>query len=310
VQNPAQPTVKNASSQAIPLLLDAPGTRDWLVTSDATRHPVRIWPVDQPRAVAVYLHGIEGHSLWFAPTTAVLNKAGVTVYGPDRRGAGESAEPSGDVSSYKVLVRDLVEQLRQIAQRHPGVPIFLVANCWGAKVGVAAAAETGKLIAGIVMISPAVATQVDVAFLTKLKIGLDYLLNGGRSYFDIPLTPQHFTDNPPYLQFIADDPLRLKKATARFFIESLKLTRAARNAAPALQMPVLILQSGRDAIVDLPGIEGWFASIGSKDKTMRIFTSAAHSLDFEAEPAEYQNLLASWITSRAAQPSQTTGVAG
>jgi alpha-beta hydrolase superfamily lysophospholipase len=268
-----------------------------IVTSDGIAHPVRFWGANPGSPIAVYLHGIEGHSQWFENTALELNKQGIAVYAPDRRGAGLSAQASGDISSYKRLVDDIGEIVQEIVRRHPGSPIFLIGNCWGGKLALTlAGADQGKLIKGLILTSPAVATQVDVTFGTKLKIALSYLF-GGRRYFDIPLTPEHFTDNPPYLEYVAGDPLRLKRATARFFVQSLMLTAACKRASRSLPIPVLVVQSGRDAIVHLQRLQRWFSTIGSADKTLKIFTSAAHSLDFEANPTEYQMLLADWINS-------------
>jgi alpha-beta hydrolase superfamily lysophospholipase len=262
---------------------------------------MRLWQAERPGPLAIHLHGIEGHSRWFESTALALRQAGISTCAIDRRGAGKSGGTAGDVSSYRRLVDDVEELLPQLLTLKQIQPtaLFLIGNCWGAKVAVVAATN-GRLpsLSGFIVTSPAWVTQVDASLFTKLKIGLNYLF-GGRGCFDIPLTPQHFTDNPPYLSYVSADQLRLKQATARFFVESLKLTRACRRDLPKLTMPVLILQSGRDAIVDLKGIDQWFSFVGSGDKTLKIFTSAAHSLDFEADQAQYQECLSSWIQSRA-----------
>ncbi|HEY9789502.1 MAG TPA: alpha/beta fold hydrolase [Candidatus Obscuribacterales bacterium] len=301
---------ENAAAQVpggIPGNLVSSSITQQIVTSDGIAHPVRFWAAQAGAPIAVYLHGIEGHSQWFEDTAVALNKQDIAVYAPDRRGAGLSSQPAGDIGSYTRLVDDIGEIVQEIIRRHPGSPIFLIGNCWGGKVALTlAGSDQGKQIKGLILTSPAVATQVDVTFGTKLKIALSYLL-GGRSYFDIPLTPEHFTDNPPYLEYVASDPLRLKRATARFFVQSLILTAACKRASLRLKVPVLVLQSGRDAIVHLKRLEGWFSTIGSADKTLKIFTSAAHSLDFEANPTEYQMLLASWINTRASQPLHRAG---
>ena len=300
VGNVIDRTAKTSPSASSPDQATETASCQWLVTTDGSEHLVRFWDGEPGAPVVIYLHGIEGHSRWFEPTALFLNKQGITVAAIDRRGAGASKETRGDIAAYKRLVDDADELLCQIAQHYPGCPLFLAANCWGAKVGIVVAGrrDIGKRLQGMVLTSPAVATQVVVSLGTKLRIGLDYLLGGGLHYFAIPLTVQHFTDNPAYLEFIENDQLRLTEATARFFVESLKLTRACRQAAPLLRLPVLVMQSGRDAIVQMNGLQQWFKSVGSSDKTLKIFTSAAHSLDFEADPTDYQGLLAQWIVAR------------
>jgi acylglycerol lipase len=281
-----------------------------IVTRDGVAHPLRVWAAGPAAPTVIYLHGIEGHSRWFENTALALNKAGIAVWAPDRRGAGESSQPSGDIASYRRFVDDIIEVIQEIAHRQPNSPIFLLGNCWGGKVAVTL---TGNMahpaipaIKGLVLTCPAVATQVDVSLVTKLKIGLSYL-TGGRHYFDIPLRPEHFTEYSPFLAYISDDSRRLRQATARFFVQSLMLTRACRLATPKLRLPVLVLQSGCDAIVNVSRLQGWFKRIGSADKTLKIFTSAAHSLDFEPNPTEYQRLLCDWINMRATRSGVKVG---
>src|SRR5208283_4468343 len=132
-----------------------------------------------------------------------LAQKGVTTYAADRRGAGASKEPRGHIRHHMQFITDLEELLNNVGQRHPAAKLFIVANCWGGKVALTVASrEQKRRIAGIVLTSPAVAVQVDFDLLTKGNIVLDYLFGGGTGYFDIPLTPRQFTDNPAYLQYV------------------------------------------------------------------------------------------------------------
>ena len=275
---------------------------EWLQTSDGVQHFTRAWLAGQSGPVCFYLHGIEGHSRWFEETALALNERGISVYALDRRGAGASKEHRGHIGDYRRMVKDVEELIEVVRSRHPGSAVVLVGNCWGAKVAVTVAAQAQKTgtVQALVLTSPAVAVQVDVTPMTKLQIGLNFLF-GTKKYFDIPLTPEHFTDNPIYLEYIASDRLRLKQATASFFVNSLMLTRACKRAGRLLSMPVLVLQSGRDEIVRVQSIKQWFDTISSSDKTLKIFTSAAHSLDFDAAAPEYQQTLSNWITDRVKQ---------
>lgn len=288
----------------------------WVKTSDGTEHLMRFWAntydlgdanANPNRAagttappIIFYLHGIEGHGRWFEETAVILAQQGILTYAPDRRGAGASKEIRGHITNYERLVSDVDELLMYVAQRHPGSSIFIMGNCWGGKVGLTSAGrDNGQLVKGLILTSPAVSVRVDVPFGDKILMGVNYLFGGGKGYFDIPLKPEHFTDNPTYLDYITNDQARLTKATASFFLESLKLTGACKAASEQMKIPLLILQSGLDLIVDVDKVEGWFNSLGSSDKTLKFFTSAAHSLDFEAEAEQYQSLLADWVLAHA-----------
>jgi len=261
----------------------------------------RLWLGEEGEPVVVYLHGIEGHGQWFEQTAIRLNHLGMTIYALDRRGAGRNAEDRGHIKSYRQLLADLTALIGQIGLRHRQSPIFLLGNCWGAKMAtVLAAAEPGARLAGLVLTSPALAVKVDLDLASKLKIAWCWL-TGSRRRFPIPLSPEMFTDNEPYLEFIRQDPLRLTEATASFYVESLKLTRLAGDAAARLRLPVLILQAGQDRIVDLDGVRKWFGRVASSDKTLEIFPWAAHSLDFDARAGEYAAVLSAWLSARKAR---------
>ncbi|MBX9952470.1 MAG: lysophospholipase [Candidatus Obscuribacterales bacterium] len=257
-------------------------------------------------AVALYLHGIEGHAEWFANTAAVLNAAGITVYAPDRRGAGLNSAERGHVDNYKILVDDLEFFLNLVAERHPGLPLFLIGNCWGAKVAAVVAAETHKWstagrkprLDGLVLICPAIKTKPDLGFSQKLSIALA-LLSGKdalRQQIPIPLTTAMFTDNHIFLDYIERDPLRLTSASKAFYFASFVLSLKSARVAPAIKIPTLILQSDNDAIVDVPGIEAWFSKINHQEKKYKKYLGAAHSMDFDRRQfIEYARDLAQWI---------------
>jgi alpha-beta hydrolase superfamily lysophospholipase len=269
-------------------------------TSDGAQHFLRVWSVDSPQAAVIYLHGIEGHGRWFEETAITMQSNQIVVYAPDRRGAGASKERRGHLDNYDRLVRDIEECVMYVKQRHAGVPVFLVANCWAAKAAILVAAGGRVPLTGLVMTSPAVSVKVDVDFKTKVLIALSYFV-GSKDYFDIPLASEDFTDNAAYLFYIDGDPLRLRQATASFFIESLRLTSACLKASTKLTLPVLVLQSVRERIVNVEEIKTWFTTVSSADKELIMFENAAHSLDFAAEPdaGDYRRVLNDWLSKKA-----------
>ncbi|MBS1954050.1 MAG: alpha/beta fold hydrolase [Cyanobacteria bacterium SZAS-4] len=270
----------------------------------------RVWPGRASFPVAVYLHGIEGHSQWFQNTARVLSRNGIGVYAPDRRGAGLNNKERGHLSSYKALLADIEIILRLVAVENAGKPIILIGNCWGGKPAAVLASSDYKStdgaplpsIAGLILICPAIHTKVDFDWRTKLDIGMSVL--GGdqrsRASLDIPIEPTMFTQDPTYLEFIKKDPLRLLKATKRFFFEQFLLTLKAKSASDKLLLPTLLIESGKDEIVDVAALDRWFARVKAADTHKKIFSEAAHSIEFDPIWFEqYCQLLVEWIGARA-----------
>lgn len=270
--------------------------------SDGASLSYRHWAGLPGRPVIVHLHGIEGHSQWLEPTANILNEMGMTVYAPDRRGSGLNNAYRGHMPNYQQILFDIKEML-VIAANEKG-PLFLVGNCWGAKPAVVLISQwqKGSLqlppIKGLILTSPALITKADLTFPQKIKVAIKWLI-GVKSVIPIPLTPEMFTDNKPYLDFITNDPKRLTHATAHFFANTFFLTEMAKRMAGNIQLPVLVLQAGRDEIVNLPAIENWFSKVAAKDKTFKLFPWMSHSLDFDVKADEYIATLTNWINEHA-----------
>src|SRR4029450_7444415 len=118
----------------------------------------------------------------------------------------------------------------------------------------------------------------------------------------IPLTPELYTANPPYLDFIRADPLRRLEATTRFFWEPPRLDRQRRRASTDLTLPVLLLQGEDDKMFDVPKTRRWFARLGGEDKPSRAYAGAGHPLDFEPDRAQYLADLMAWLSALAGSP--------
>jgi acylglycerol lipase len=308
------PDLKNLASISLPaslpaeVLYRAPAI-EFVRAADDFELAYRYWPGKTGQCVVLYLHGIEGHSQWFENTASVLNERGMTIYAVDRRGSGLNSRDRGHMASYKDFLDDNEILLASIADRHKGQPLVLMGNCWGAKAAAIIASHDYRSVsgrpqvalAGLVLTNPAIKTKVDFNLKTKLKIAY-YSLRGDRHAFNrlpIPLTTDMLTDNPTYVSYIEEDPLRLTEATAQFYVETFKLTLLAQSKAKHLGLPLLILQSGKDQIVDVQALEKWYARCRSSRKFWRLFPEAAHSLDFDSRCwQEYVDVLTAWLSER------------
>jgi acylglycerol lipase len=269
----------------------------WVAADDRRELFYRYWSGKALAPVLVYLHGIEGHSAWFGPTAEKLAANGFHLYAPDRRGAGMNSEERGHLGSFQVFLQDIRNFLRFVKTEHPGSPLFLLGNCWGAKAAILLCGEGTLPVDGLILTSPALKTLVDVDFRTKLQIARAYITQS-RETFELPLTPEMFTKQPDYVRFIADDALRMTRATASFLVETLKLRWLAQRSAKKVELPLLIFQAGHDEIADTAYGDMWFRKAASKDKTLKFYGDSAHTIDFDLCADDYVNVLADWVRRR------------
>jgi alpha-beta hydrolase superfamily lysophospholipase len=261
----------------------------------------RAFAPDGPaRGALVYLHGIQSHGGWYVETAAELARRGYAVYLTDRRGSGESLALRGDFKDPAQLVADVRRFVRLARHEHPDTPVVLVGGCWGARPALAYALEYPYDLAGLALIGPALKAKVDLEPAEKRAVISGRLLEPERK-IRIPLEPEMFTENPPYLEFIRNDPLSLHEVTARFYFEqSLWDRRLLANGE--LSMPVLLMQAGRDPIVDGEGVRLWFEQLQAPSKRFVRYPDFGHILDFEPERERYWDDLSAWLDEVVAQP--------
>jgi acylglycerol lipase len=261
-----------------------------------------------PWAVVVFLHGIASHAGWFGETAADLNAGGVAVYGPDRRGSGRSGGPRGHLDRYERALDDVEEMLRLVSSDHGGTPVFLAGSSWAAKLAVVYAGLRPGPLWGLLLLGPGLVAEVKLSPARLVQVVVGHVI-APMAYLPIPLTPELYTANPPYLDFIRADPLRRLEATAQFFWETARLDRRRRRASAGLALPLLVLQGEDDAMVDVAGTRRWFERLGVEDKTYVAYPGAGHTLDFEPDRGRYVADLLGWLSARvsAGSPGRTGG---
>jgi alpha-beta hydrolase superfamily lysophospholipase len=252
-----------------------------------------------PWAVVVFLHGIASHGGWFGETAGDLVERGVAVYAPDRRGSGRSGGPRGHLARYGRALDDVEEVVRLVADEHKGTPVFLAASSWAAKLAIVYAALRPAPLCGLVLLGPGLTPGVNLSPARQAKVVVGHLV-APMAHLPIPLTPELYTANPPYLDFIRADPLRLLEATAQFFWETARLDRRRRRASARLSLPLLVLQGQDDAMIDVPKTRRWFERLGIEDKTYRAYPGAGHTLDFEPDRSRYLADMLAWLSARVA----------
>jgi acylglycerol lipase len=277
---------------------DGDAERRFLVAGDGVRLHCLHWRSrpSPPSAVLVFLHGIASHAGWFAETAADLNRHGVEVYGPDRRGSGRSGGPRGHLDRYELALDDLEQLIRLVAAEQPRVPVFLAASSWAAKLGVVYAAQRPGPLGGLLLLGPGLLPRVNLAPWRRVVVVGGHLVRP-LARLPIPLTPELYTTNPPYREFIRADPLRLLEATTQFFWETARLDRRRPTAAARLELPVLLLQGEADQMMDVPATRRWFEGLGGDHNTYRAYPGAGHTLDFEPDRSRYLDDLLSWLSS-------------
>ena len=225
-----------------------PRPEEMLVMPDGARLPLRIWRPDGPqRFVVLALHGLGDHGGNFLMEGGpLLNAGGALVYAYDQRGFGWTAN-RGYWPGSDTLVSDARQALALIRARHPGLPVFLLAESMGGAVALALA--PGE-VAGIILSSPALwgGPYLNGFLRGMVRVGSHML-----GPLALPASAPNITasDNQAALLRFSRDPLTLREVRIDLVAGVVELMDRAVAALPncCRAVPSLIMIGGNDQVV-------------------------------------------------------------
>lgn len=220
---------------------------------------------------------------------------------PDRRGSGKNASDRGHAPSARRLIDDVHEAMSWLRERSGVDHVHLIGVSWGGKLALAAHVAEPGATASLSLIAPGLFPIIDVTFSQKLRIAVA-LLFGRRRCFPIPLgEPSLFTDVAERQEYIRDDTLSVREATASFFWASRRLDGAMRVARVARPAPLRVFLAERDRIIRNAATRAWVRSLdGWPARGVVEYAGAAHTLEFEPSETPFISDLVEWITLGAA----------
>jgi alpha-beta hydrolase superfamily lysophospholipase len=243
---------------APPMLAD-----ETIVMADGAALPLEIWrPTDRapdakPAAVILALHGFNDYSNAFEAPAQVWATRGIQTYAYDQRGFGRAPQPGlwpGD----ERLVADLRAAARLVADRHPGVPLYILGESMGgAVVAAAAVSPDPPAAAGLILVAPAVWGRETQG---PLQSGLLWL--GAHTVPWMKLTGEGLniqpSDNIAMLRALGRDPLVIKATRIDTIYGLVGLMDRAWEAAPRLgRGPTLLLYGAREEVIPEDAALAW-----------------------------------------------------
>jgi alpha-beta hydrolase superfamily lysophospholipase len=253
-------------------------------------------PVGSSKGTIVFIHGIQSHGGWYETSCKKFAQAGYRVLFLDRRGSGLNEVSRGDSPSFRTLLDDLKEFLQYQRKEIAGsTPLILGAISWGGKIAFGLEIRMANLVDGFILLAPGFCPKVHPTRKERFFIALGSLF-APRRLFNIPLNdPELFTSNPVAQKFLKEDPLALRKATARFLLDSVRLDFYLRIFRTKISMPILLLIAGQDKIIDNEKTIAFVKRFASGSLTIKEYPEAHHTFEFEPEPQKYIEEIEEWL---------------
>jgi acylglycerol lipase len=254
----------------------------------------RAWTPEQPKAVVVLAHGLHEHSGRYAHVAERLNRSGYAVHTLDHAGHGRSGGTKGNVGSMAGVLDDF-DRLRRTAQeQHPGLPLVVLGHSMGGLIaidylvskgqeGVAALAVSGAAVDT----SSAGGVQRRLApVIGRLAPNLGVLLLGA----------DNVSRDPAVVKDYEHDPLNHNgKVRARTGAEMLLSVERVVDGLPRITVPTLVMHGSEDKLVPVAGSRLIEETIGSPDKTLKIYDGLYHEIFNEPEQDQVLDDLVAWL---------------
>jgi alpha-beta hydrolase superfamily lysophospholipase len=204
---------------------------------------VRIWPHPDAARVVVLSHGYGEHIGRYEHVAAALVERGAVVYGPDHLGHGESAGERVLIADFEHVVEDLHAVVRLARERHPELPVVLVAHSMGGLIGARYAQLHGRELAGLVLSAPSIGLAPVLApVLVQLPEGTELP--------DDPIDPTVLSRDLSVGEAYANDPLVWHGGWKRTTLSALHDVNEALDAGPGFgELPVLYIHGEVDQLV-------------------------------------------------------------
>ena len=255
-------------------------------------------PQQTIRGRVLLVHGVSEHGGRYEHVMRALAERGIASVIGDHRGHGRNATLLGYSPDLQILADDVHRFRRRLRALTGAGPLSLWGHSMGGLVSLLHLAEAQEHYDSAVLASAAATIPDHIP---------DWLIRAAPQLARrVPKLgvlrhshPEWLTRDEKVLAATATDPLvyrgRMRAATGAAI---LKAMRRVGSLLQAIRLPVLITHGDDDHIVPVRAAYELEKSIGSRDKTLRIFDGWRHELHNEIDRASYIRDVINWIESR------------
>ena len=281
-------------------------------TDDQLNLVLQSWLPESPRGVIVIIHGLAEHGGRYQETAAALSAAGWAVYAGDLRAHGLSPDIPGagrvHVERFTDYFRDVEAFIAEARNNHEGLPLFILGHSMGGLISISFVLERPQGIDGAIISSPALGIHPDSkppAWL-KMMVGLLSVI-APRLRVASDLDTQLISRDPEVVQAYMDDPLVSEKVSVRWYREFTRAIKRANQAAVTLKVPMLLMQSGSDRLVDPDATSNWAEATPDGRVDFVVWEGLYHEMFNEPENEKVRQRTLSWLDSQMSRSRAAMG---
>ncbi|ASR02401.1 alpha/beta hydrolase [Gordonia rubripertincta] len=249
-------------------------------------------PEGDPRGVVVIAHGLAEHGRRYGHVAQRLVDAGYLVAIPDHIGHGRSGGKRMRLRRFAEFTDDLDTVIAHVSD--DALPTFLIGHSMGGCIALDYALDHQEKLDGLILSGAAVLPGDD---LSPLAVKVAPVL--GRIAPGLPttaLSSSSISRDPAVVADYDADPLVSRgKIPAGLGGAMIATMQSFPERLPSLQLPVLVMHGGADALTDPRGSELVDRLAGSEDKTLVIYDDLFHEIFNEPEQDVVLDEVVSWL---------------
>lgn len=277
----------------------APASLQPFTASDGENLAVYDWPLEsgaRRRGTVLLVHGLGEHAGRYGHVARQLNAWGFAVRAYDQYGHGQSGGPRGGLNHPQRLIEDLADLVDATRKRMPaGEPLIVLGHSLGGLVVARFASLRLRPVDGVVLSSPALNAGLSgfQQFLVRTLVRVAPQLRVGNG-----LDVQALSHDPAVVADYQSDPLNHDRIGARLGQFLAEAGPATLAAAPAWQVPTLLLWAGADRLVRPAGSEAFAAAAPPAVVEAQAFPTLYHEIFNELDAAPVFARLGQWLDRR------------
>ncbi len=268
-----------------------------LRSADQTALTVRrVRPRGEVRARLGWVHGVAEHGGRYLPTLRALAERGFESAIVDLRGHGGSAGRRVHLLSFDEYLDDVEALLDHLGDSGDS-PLFALGHSMGGLVLTRTLQERRHALPplrGAVLLSPFFGLSMQLPIWKEVAgRALSRLL----PWFAMPtdLDVAALSKDPAVGEAYLSDPHISKKATARWYTETVSQLPQALQGAEAFDLPLLMMHGEEDGLTCVESAKTFYGRVPSADKELRLWPGLRHELLNEVEREQVLEHLVAWL---------------
>lgn len=209
---------------------------------------------------------------------------GVMVFGHDHIGHGRSSGERVQADSMDDYVNPILSHVKALRQwptmknGEVSKPVFLVGHSMGGLISLFTVFKAESLFKGMVLMGPLLI--VDPSMATPTKKWIAKVVQGIAPSFALGgIEKKYLSRDQNFVAQMDQDQLNWHGGfKARQSWVTLQACDYAQNNLPNINLPILVLQGGKDKLVVAKGAQMIFDNVSSTDKELKYYEDAFHNL--------------------------------